>query len=402
VPAVTEIQTDVLIIGASLAGAAAAKRTVDAGFRTITIEKKELPRHKICSGILSPRGYAFLRENFGEPPDNAFHTPKWVTGVNFLFPNGLQLPMPFIPGPTPHIYRKFADHHVVKESRTEIHERTEFRDIATGANDVLVKARRVPGGEEVAYRAKYVIAADGPRSEVVAKLYPEFRDSIYWFVVGQKYYAADLDLDSQWFHFTINSQLGYYTWTHAENGCHIIGYTDEHGEPWPKGHARAVEYFERDHGLRVREEVFKEGCLENFGMSLTNNFVFGKRRVLVTGQAAGFLNMMAEGMSCAMHSGAIAGESIVESFTRNRDANAVYDNLIQSERRRTVDQWNPLRILFDNPHEADLKAAIMKWPLSDRTYMVKEMLAYIRQFRGYHWVRPILSAAAKRLFLGRY
>ena len=98
-------------------------------------------------------------------------------------------------------------------------------------------------------------------------------------------------------------------------------------------------------------------------MSLTNNFVFGERRVLVTGQAAGFLNMMAEGMSCAMHSGAIAGESIVESFTRNRDANAVYDELIQSERKRTVDQWNPLKILFDNPHEADLKAAIMKFPL---------------------------------------
>ena len=67
-------------------------------------------------------------------------------------------------------------------------------------------------------------------------------------------------------------------------------------------------------------------------MSLTNHFVFGERRVLVTGQAAGFLNMMAEGMSCAMHSGAIAGESIVESFTRNRDANAIYDDLIQSER----------------------------------------------------------------------
>jgi flavin-dependent dehydrogenase len=402
VPAVSEITADVLIIGASLAGAAAAKRTVDAGFHTITIEKKELPRHKICSGILSPRGYAFLRENFGEPPDNAFHTPKWMTGVNFLFPSGLQLAMPFIPGPTPHIYRKFADHHVVKESRTEIHERTEFRDIETGPKDVLVKARRVGSGEEIHYRAKYVIAADAPRSEAAAKLYPAFRKSIYWFVVGQKYYTADLDLDPQWFHFTINAQLGYYTWTHAENGCHVIGYTDEHGEHWPKGHARALEYFETHHGLRIREEVSKEGCLENFGMSLTNNFVFGERRVLVTGQAAGFLNMMAEGMSCAMHSGAIAGESIVESFTRNRDANAVYDELIQSERKRTVDQWNPLKIIFDNPHEADLKAAIMKFPLADRAYMVKEMLAYIGQFRGYHWVAPILSAAAKRLFLGRY
>ena len=403
----TEIKTDVLIVGASLAGAAAAKRTVDAGFGTVIIERKELPRHKICSGILSPRGYRFLQENFGEPPDNAFHTPKWVTGVNFLFPNGLQLPMPFIPGPTPHIYRKFADHHVVKESRAEVHERTEFRSIEPGANDVVVRTRRTSAdaesdGQETVYRAKYVIAADGPRSEVVAKLYPEFRDSIYWFVVGQKYYRADLDLDPQWFHFTINSQLGYYTWSHAENGCHIVGYTDEHGEPWPKGHAKVLEYFKAHHGLQIREEVSKEGCIENFGMSLTNNFVFGRRRVLVTGQAAGFLNMMAEGMSWALHSGAIAGESIVESFTRNRDANGVYADLIQSERKRTVDQWNPIKILFDNPHEADLKAAIMKFPLADRAYMVKEMLAYIGQFRGYHWVRPILSAAARRLFLDRY
>ena len=54
------------------------------------------------------------------------------------------------------------------------------------------------------------------------------------------------------------------------------------------------------------------------------------------------------------------------------------------------------------PHEADLKAAIMKCPLSDRAYMVEEMLAYIGQFRGYGWMAPILSAAARRLFLGRY
>ena len=196
-------------------------------------------------------------------------------------------------------------------------------------------ARRAGADEEVVYRAKYVIAADGPRSDVVAKLYPAFRDSIPWFVVGQKYYDADLDLDPQWFHFTINSQLGYYTWTHAENG---VSHRRLHRQA-----RRAVAEGARDGG-RVparsstgcgsAERCSKEGCLENFGMSLTNNFVFGERRVLVTGQAAGFLNMMAEGMSCAMHSGAIAGESIVESFTRNRDANAVYDDLDPERARR--------------------------------------------------------------------
>jgi flavin-dependent dehydrogenase len=400
----SETETDVLIIGASLAGAAAAKRLVDAGFQTIIVERKELPRHKICSGILSPRGFRFLRENFGEAPDNAFHIPKWITGVNFLFPNGLQLPMPFIPGPTPHIYRKHADHHAVKVSRAEVHERTEFRDMKTRPNDVLVTARRAGGdGGEIRYRAKYVIAADGPRSDVVAKLYPTFRDSIPWFVVGQKYYDADLNLDPLWFHFTINSTLGYYTWTHAENGTHIVGYTGRHGgDSWPAGHATAVRYLEEHHGLRIRAEVSKEGCLENFGMSLTNHFVFGKERVLVTGQAAGFLNMMAEGMSCALHSGAIAGESIVESFARNENANAVYNQRIQSERARTVDQWNPLKIMFDLPHEADLKAAIAKLRMRDRAYVMKEMLAYMGQFRGYGWAAPILSSSARRLVLGRY
>ena len=240
----TEIATDVLIVGASLAGAAAAKRTVDAGFRTIVLERKTLPRHKICSGILSPRGYAFLRENFGEPPDNAFHTPKWITGVNFLFPRGLQLRMPFIPGPTPHIYRKFADHHAVRRAAPRS---TSARSSGSSKQARMTSSSRArsvaENGREVVYRAKYVIAADGPRSDVVAKLYPDFRDSIRWFVVGQKYYRADLSLDPAWFHFTINSTLGHYTWSHEENGCQIVGYTDEHGRPWPAGHARAVEYF---------------------------------------------------------------------------------------------------------------------------------------------------------------
>ena len=44
----------------------------------------------------------------------------------------------------------------------------------------------------------------------------------------------------------------------------------------------------------------------------------------------------------------------------------------------------------------------MKFPMSDRTYMVRQMLAYIGQFRGYSWVKPIVSASAKRLFLGHY
>ena len=61
------------------------------------------------------------------------------------------------------------------------------------------------------------------------------------------------------------------------------------------------------------EDDDDEGCGENFGPSLINRYVFGKGNVLITGQAAGFLNIIAEGMSCALHSGAISGEAIIEA-----------------------------------------------------------------------------------------
>ena len=48
-------KVDVLIVGASLAGSAAAKRLVDAGLGVVALERRPLPRNKVCSGIISPR-----------------------------------------------------------------------------------------------------------------------------------------------------------------------------------------------------------------------------------------------------------------------------------------------------------------------------------------------------------
>ena len=71
---------DVLLVGASLSAAACAKRLVDAGLETVVLEKKKLPRHKICSGILAPRGHRFLLENFGPLPRKTLHEPTSCRG----------------------------------------------------------------------------------------------------------------------------------------------------------------------------------------------------------------------------------------------------------------------------------------------------------------------------------
>ena len=155
---------DTIIVGASLSAAAAAKRLVDAGLETIVLERKELPRHKICSGILSPRGHRFLLENFGPLPREALHEPTACRGVTFHFPSMVSLSMDFFGGTTPHLHRKYSDYWAIKRSGAEIHDQTSFSALEDNGDHVLVHARKK--GVPVEYRARQVIGADGPSSLV--------------------------------------------------------------------------------------------------------------------------------------------------------------------------------------------------------------------------------------------
>jgi flavin-dependent dehydrogenase len=154
--------------------------------------------------------------------------------------------------------------------------------------------------------------------------------------------------------------------------------------------------------VKLKEHTDDEGCAENFGPSLINRYVFGKGNVLITGQAAGFLNMIGEGMSCALHSGAISGEAVVEARLRNRPVQELYRRMIASEVRRTSDQWNPLKIAFDRPHEADFPAALMALPWRERGLVLRDMWRFVVLYKEFKGGRQIASAALQRPLIGGY
>ena len=392
---------DVIIVGASLSAAAAAKRLVDAGLETIVLERKELPRHKICSGILSPRGHRFLLENFGPLPRETLHEPTSCRGVTFHFPSMISLPMDFFGGSTPHLHRKYSDYWAIKSSGAEVHDRTSFAGLEDNGDHVLVHARRQ--GEPVEYRARQVIGADGPSSLVIRSIYPDYPQSIPWFFVGQKFHdIIDCPLDPDYFHFWFHPGLGHYTWSHARDGRQIVGVGFKRGDNFARKHENVVSYLADKHGVRLHPHTEDEGCGENFGPSLINRYVFGKGNVLITGQAAGFLNMIGEGMSCALHSGAISGEAVVEARARNRPVQEMYRRMIASEVRRTTDQWNPLKIAFEHPHEADFPAALMALGWRDRATVLRDLWRFIVLFKEFNWGRQMFMAAMQRPLLGGY
>ena len=395
------IETDALIVGAGLSAAACAKRITDAGYETIILEKKKLPRHKVCSGILSPRGHRFLIENFGPLPREILHEPTYCRGVAFHFPSMLSLSMNFDGGPTPHLHRKYSDFWAIQQSNAEVFTETKFMNLRDRGGYVDVTAKK--GGDEISFRARIVIGADGPNSRVIRSLYPDYAGRIQWFVVGQKFHEIiECPLDEEYFHFWLHPGLGFYTWSHKRGNRQIVGVGFPRGENLNKRHQRFVRYLENKHGVKLVPADEAEACPENFGLSLINRYVFGKGNVIVTGQAAGFLNMMAEGMSCALHSGAIAGESAVEAFRTCKPVQKVYRSMIRSEVERCSDQWNPFKIAFGRPHEADFCGALRRLKVKDRFGILREIYGFISIFSPFGWGRQIIWQAICRLCLHKY
>src|SRR3990167_5026613 len=386
---------DVIIVGASLSAAAAAKRLVDAGLETVVMERAQLPRHKICSGILSPRGHRFLIENFGPLPREILHEPTWCRGVTFHFPSMVSMSMDFFGGPTPHLHRRYSDYWAIKRSGAQVHDEPSFVALEDRGDQVIVTARGAEGERE--YRARRVIGADGPSSSVIRAIYPGYPQQIPWFFVGQKFHGiVNCPLDHEYFHFWFHPELGHYTWSHARDGRQIVGVGFKRGDNFDARHRNVVRYLEEKHGVRLDSATNHEGCAENFGPSLINRYVFGRGNVLITGQAAGFLNMIGEGMSCTLHSGALAGEAIVEARLRGKPVREVYRRMVASEVRRTTDQWNPLKIAFGTPHEADFRAALMQLSWRERGLVLRDMWRFLLLYKEYKWGRQIALAAVQR------
>ena len=78
---------DVIVVGAGPGGAAASKRCAEAGLRTLVLEKRVLPRDKVCSGmIMGPWAQEIIRDHFGPIPREVLVPPRVLKGQRIHVP----------------------------------------------------------------------------------------------------------------------------------------------------------------------------------------------------------------------------------------------------------------------------------------------------------------------------
>jgi flavin-dependent dehydrogenase len=333
---------DCVVIGGGPAGAACARKLVAEGLTTLVLERRRIPRPKACSGILVDGAVDAVRQQFGELPRAVFATPDHFQGWAWYFPRGGRLELRGV-RPPPSVWRSRFDAWLLERSGAQVRDGCRYlghREVEDGLECELGEGTRTGR-----LRCRYLVGADGGRSTVLARLDPGFHARQRWLAAFQVYVEGRCDLAPDFFHQFFDPTLGAFNpCVGVKDGLLLIHSSAFVGsKPGPREFwERFVRYLEAHHGLVVRRTVRSEGVFFNL-MAPANRFFLGRGRVLLAGEAAGFLHGFAEGLSCALRSGELAGAAIAEhARAPERSLCAIYRERADGELRRVLDSWSPV------------------------------------------------------------
>jgi len=393
-------KVDALVVGAGPGGSAAAKRCVEAGLKTLLIDKHRLPRRKACSGIIDNVAQNYVLENFGPIPEKAFGRPNISRGMAFYFPSVGTI-FADVDSYMSYVWRDRFDYFLTTSSGAEIQDQTRFVRLEDKGEHIEVILEQ--NKKESKVNTRYLVGADGGYSRVTLSVAPEIYRGLPFAFACQKYFEGEIDADDRHLYWFLTPNMGPFPWLNIKDDQIIIGLGLMHGEKFNPKFNLFLDLLRRRFGLRIKRELATESCLVNT-MAPLNRFFPGRGRVLMAGDAMGLMHQGHCSISCALASGGYAGRALAESMEKGIDALARYKELVRPEMETSLDQFNPLRMKATSASSMSRQPRFFHGLSTvDKAKAIRDALVFIRsEFKIRGMAPVIMRNALHRLFFGRY
>ena len=326
---------DVIVVGAGPAGSAAAKRCAEGGLNTLLLEKRKLPRDKVCDGmVMGPVAHTLIKQEFGDIPKSILTEPSHLSGYMFHVPG---IGSEKLDNFTPLAWRRDLDYWMNQKAQAkgvEIWQASRVTSLRPKGQGFLVEIEKDKQKSEL--EAKFVVGADGATSVVRKALFPGLK--VRYSQIYQECHRGQLTLDKKYYHWFYPVERNPMNFgIHHKGDFVIIDVGGRLGQikqfaAWVKNFLAKNYHFDIS-----QKPVWKGGCLAPVMYREVTSYTFSpaKGNALLVGDAS-FLAMpvSGEGIGSGIKSGLLAAGSILKALELDEQADKIYlaeiDSLIST------------------------------------------------------------------------
>ncbi len=316
---------DVIVVGAGPAGTAASKRCAEYGLNTLLLEKRKLPRDKVCDGmVMGPVAHTLIRQEFGDIPKNILSKPYYLSGYMFHVPGiGSQKLENF----TPLAWRRDLDYWMNQKAQAkgvEIWQASRVTGLRLKGQGFSVEIEQDKQKSEL--EAGFLVGADGAASIVRKFLFPDLK--VRYSQIYQECYQGELDLDKKYYHWFYPVEYAPLNFgAHHKGDFIIIDVGGRLGQIkqfliWVKN------FLAKNYNFDISQKpVWRGGCLEPVMYKQVTSYTFSpaKGNALLVGDASGFcMPVSGEGIGPGIKSGLLAADSIIRAIESGGQPDRIY------------------------------------------------------------------------------